>query len=229
MHTFNTFASKQELDTSFATTVANLLKKAVEEKGKASIAVSGGSTPKGFFNALSQTDIDWSKVTVTLADERWVPQVDEASNSKLVKENLLVNNAAAAGFFEIQRDGELSQNLLNSMCLEAEEVLPLDVLILGMGGDGHTASLFPCSSQLEDALSPEAPALMKTVPTTAPHERITFSFPALAKSKNTFLHIVGESKKSVLEDALSSQDVSQMPIRAFLQDDANQVSIFWAE
>lgn len=231
MQQVNDFNTRNELDEALATTVANALSKAIAEKGKASLAVSGGSTPKGFFKALSQLDLAWDKVTITLADERWVDFESDASNTRLVHENLLQNNAKAATFFHIKKGEQLSESTLTELNIAAKEsVLPLDVLILGMGEDGHTASLFPCSDQIEQGLSlNNTDALMKVVPKTAPNDRITFTFSHLIQSKNIILHVCGESKKTVLAQANAGADFFEMPIRAFLQDQKVTTQVYWAE
>jgi 6-phosphogluconolactonase len=230
MYKQNYFDSRAQLDLTLADKVSEILAHAIELKGKASIAVSGGSTPKGFFKELSNKDIDWKKVTVTLADERWVDINSDASNTRLVHENLLQNKASVANFFYLKQGELLSDEILTDLNVAANKtLLPLDVLILGMGEDGHTASLFPCSKQIKQALDCNNQySLMKVEPTTAPHQRITFSFAALSQSKNTFLHLCGENKKQVLIEALSDDDVFQMPIRKFLQNDNINTQIYWA-
>jgi len=195
------------------------------------MAVSGGSTPKGFFAALSLIDLAWSKVTITLADERWVEFDNDASNTRLVHENLLQNKAKLATFFHIKKGELLSEQTLSELNKQAkEDLLPLDVLILGMGEDGHTASLFPCSDQIEQGLSLDnSNALMKVVPKTAPNDRITFTFAHLIQSKNIILHVCGESKKVVLAKANAGTDFFEMPVRAFLQNQTVTTQIYWAE
>ena len=221
MYEINEFTQREILDSALSDKVANILIEAINLNGKASIAVSGGSTPKGFFKALSQKDLPWEKVTITLADERWVDIDSDDSNTRLVHENLLQNNAKTAKFFHLKQGEALSTDTLADLNLAAKtSLLPLDVLILGMGGDGHTASLFPCSDEISEALSIDNNnVLMKVVPKTAPHQRITFSFASLITSKNTFLHISSMAKKEVLEKALSDDDKFVMPIRAFLNHD----------
>lgn len=230
MYQLINFESRQLLDQALAEKVSDILIAAITLKGKASIAVSGGSTPQGFFKALSKKDIDWKKVTITLADERWVNINSDDSNTRLVHENLLQNKASAAKFFHLKQDKKLYDEALADLNLAANKtLLPLDVLILGMGEDGHTASLFPCSEQIEQGLDVNnGDALMMVQPTTAPHQRITFSFAALSKSKNTILHICGESKKIVLDKALSGDDKFDMPIRAFLQAPSITTQVYWA-
>jgi 6-phosphogluconolactonase len=230
MFELNNFDTREQLDLSLADKVSAILQQAISLNGKASIAVSGGSTPKGFFKVLSNKNIDWQKVTITLADERWVDINSDDSNTRLVHENLLQNKASVAKFFHLKQGEVLCDETLANLNVAANNtLLPLDVLILGMGEDGHTASLFPCSAQIKQSLDiNNEHALMKVVPTTAPHQRITFSFASLSQSKNTFLHLSGESKKQVLEKALNGDDVFDMPIRKFLHTDSIDTQVYWA-
>lgn len=230
MYQLNEFSSRAELDQQLADKIANILADAIKHKGKASIAVSGGSTPKGLFSLLSQKDIAWDQVTITLADERWVDITSEASNTRLVHENLLVGKAAKAHFFHIKQGEELTAEVLSDLIFAADsKCLPFDVLILGMGEDGHTASLFPCSEQIDACFSMSTASLLKVQPTTAPHTRISFSFKSLIRSENIFLHICGDNKKPVLEKALAGNDAREMPIRSFLQHPTVNTNIYWAE
>jgi len=230
MQNLTKFMTRNELDNALAHSVSQLLQDAIKLRGKASIAVSGGSTPKGFFSVLSKTDLDWSKVTVTLADERWVSLDSKDSNTRLVHENLLQNKAAAAKFFHLKQGEELTEETLNDLNIAANiTLLPLDVLILGMGEDGHTASLFPCSEQISQGLAVDnVNALLKVIPKTAPHQRISFSFAALSQSKNIFLHLCGENKQVVLNQALAGKDAFEMPIRAFLDHPSLDTQTYWA-
>lgn len=230
MYKFNEFSNRNALDEQLANNIADILADAIKRTGKASIAVSGGSTPKGLFNILSQKDIAWENVTITLADERWVDITSDASNTRLVHENLMVNKAKKAHFFHIKQGEELNAEVLSDLIFAADsKFLPFDVLILGMGEDGHTASLFPCSDQIDSCFSMSTASLLKVKPTTAPHDRITFSFKSLIASKNIFLHICGDNKKPVLDNALSGDDVKEMPIRGFLQHPTVNTNIYWAE
>lgn len=230
MYQLNEFSSRAELDQQLADNIANILSEAIKHKGKASIAVSGGSTPKGLFSLLSQKDIAWEEVIITLADERWVDITSDASNTRLVHENLLVGHAAKAHFFHIKQGEELTAEVLSDLIFAADsKCLPFDVLILGMGEDGHTASLFPCSEQIDACFSMSTASLLKVQPTTAPHTRISFSFKSLIRSENIFLHICGDNKKPVLEKALAGNDAREMPIRGFLQHPTVNTNIYWAE
>ncbi|XQW86802.1 6-phosphogluconolactonase [Thalassotalea piscium] len=230
MYKLNEFSKREQLDIALADQVSTILADAVKERGRASIAVSGGSTPKGFFNALSKKDLPWSDITITLADERWVDMDSADSNTRLVHEHLLQNKAVSAKFFHLKQGEQLSQETLADLNLAAKStLLPLDVLILGMGEDGHTASLFPCSDQIDECLAKSTSPLLRVQPKTAPHERITFSFIYLKQSKNTFLHISGLNKKAVLEKAIAGTDYREMPIRAFIQDPDINTQVYWAE
>jgi 6-phosphogluconolactonase len=230
MYQINEFEQRQLLDEALADKVAALLTAALESKGKASIAVSGGSTPKGFFQALSKKKLAWQAITITLADERWVDIDSSDSNTKLVHEYLIQNEAVKAKFFYLKQGEILRDETLIDLNLAAnQQLLPLDVLILGMGEDGHTASLFPCSDEISQCLAKDSQALLKVTPKTAPHQRISFSFAALAQSKNTFLHISGISKKQVLAKAIAGQVCKEMPIRAFLQAPNINTQVYWAK
>lgn len=231
MMQLNEFNTRTELDNQLANRVANILQEAVNTRGKASIAVSGGSTPKGFFKALSNIALPWDKITITLADERWVNIDDEASNTRLIHENLLQNYAQKANFFHLKQGEKLTDDILTDFNLAVKNtLLPLDVLILGMGEDGHTASIFPCCEHLSQALNlNNTDALMKTMPKSAPYERITFTLASLLTSNNHFLHISGSVKKQVLDKALSGSDEAEMPIRAFLQHPSVNTQVYWAE
>ena len=226
-----TYNNRELLDQKFAAKVAKQLRQAIETNGRASIAFSGGSTPKGFFNALSQQTLEWDKVTVTLADDRWVDVEDNDSNDKLIRENLLVNKASAATLFSLKQAGTFDQDYLSALTKQAQEqVLPLDIVVLGMGEDGHTASIFPCSEQVNEGLSTTAEAaLIKVIPTTAPYERITFNFNALIGCSHLYLHIVGQSKQDVLNQAIANDNAVEMPIRAFLHNSEKTCEIIWAK
>ncbi|WP_102797028.1 6-phosphogluconolactonase [Bowmanella denitrificans] len=227
MRTSN-FASPQELNLAFAERIARLLSEGIAARGKASLVVSGGRTPQGMFAQLSQQDLDWSKVVVSLADERWVDSSDESSNEKMVREHLLQNKAQAATFIGLKNPAQQAQDGVDDcVAAIAQMPLPIDVLILGMGEDGHTASLFPCSAQISQGLDLNYPKPYLAVqPTTAPHWRMSLSLAALLNSRHVFLHLTGEGKKAVLDKALAGTDEFEMPIRAVLN--RADVELVWA-
>ncbi|XOV77493.1 MAG: 6-phosphogluconolactonase [Aestuariibacter sp.] len=220
------FTSTDELNEAFAQTIADILLEAVEKRGTASILVSGGRTPVALFKTLSKAPLDWRKINVSLADERWVAADHEASNEKLVRDNLLQNRAAVANFISLTTSDNDANDAVSEITERFSKVhKPFDVLILGMGEDGHTASLFPCSAEINEGLNSDA-EFIAVQPTSAPHQRMSFTLKGLLNSQNIFLHLTGDRKKAVLEQALAGQDPTEMPIRAVLQN-AN-VELVWA-
>lgn len=223
----NEFSSAEQLTAEFAITITELLTQAIADKGQATLVVSGGRTPVALFQTLAQTKIDWSKVVITLADDRWVDVSDDASNDKLVRTHLLQGYAAAASFITLKHDFSNAEEAVAACETALEDVqLPFDVVILGMGEDGHTASLFPCSDQIEQGLDLNSQAKYIAVqPTTAPHQRMSLTLPAILASKNIFLHLVGESKKDTIAKALKSSEL-EMPISAVMN--RTTVNLMWA-
>ena len=209
------FESKGSLASALATDVANALQRHVMGKGSACLAVSGGSTPKLFFETLSRIDIPWSKITITLVDERQVPESHSRSNAKLVRENLLQNRAAGAKFIPLF---EIS---------DAENTATLDVVVLGMGSDGHTASFFPDGDHLSEALNPRTETrVMEITAPAAGEPRLTFTLPALLDASLLCLHIEGQEKRDVLNKALAEGPVEAMPIRAILRS-KKPLTLYW--
>ena len=226
----NAFESGAALAAGLADKVADTLAAAVAARGSASFAVSGGSTPKAFFEALSSRDLDWGKVTITLVDERFVPEDNPRSNHKLVKENLLKNKAAAANFLPLYQeaaDAEKSAVIATEATKGIDN--PFDIAILGMGGDGHTASFFPGGNNLEKAIDPKTPRGIITMEAEGAGEpRLTFTFASLQDARLLVLHIEGDGKKQVLAKAESDGPETEMPIRAILRRAASPVEIYWA-
>ncbi len=222
------FETPDALTDAFAHDLVSILKAGIKARGRASLVVSGGRTPLALFKQLSETELDWDKVDITLADERWVDEDHEASNTSLVKNNLIQNKAAAARFIELKSDVDDANKGVNA----AESNLasmsqPFDALILGMGEDGHTASLFPCSEQIHDGLNMSSGRTCIAVqPTTAPHQRISLTLPALLNSRHIFLHLTGEKKKQVLLDAIENATEAQKPITAVVN--RAPVTLMWA-
>ncbi|PID62241.1 MAG: 6-phosphogluconolactonase [Gammaproteobacteria bacterium] len=220
---------RDELAERLACNIAEHLAQTLRARGKATLIVSGGSTPKPVFARLSTKDIDWSGITVTLADERWVPPDHEDSNEKLVRENLLVNRAAAASFIPLFRDVAGPEDALDDVAGDLESALRnLGVLVLGMGADGHTASLFPDAPELEAAMDSDQPALVMMMhPPSVTQARITLTARALTHARVCFLHITGTDKREVLEQGLLA--VEQVPPAVRLMERMPEpVLVYWA-
>lgn len=222
------FADKPTLARELAEAVADRIRTAIAERGTAAIAVSGGSTPGKFFNALGKTkDIEWDKVVVTLVDERWVDETSDRSNALLVNEKMLQGPAAVARFFPLYSGGDEPDDaaVAKTNALMAELPQPFAAVILGMGSDGHTASFFPGGDTLDAALSSEGPTHAIRAP-GAGEPRITFTLPRLLDTDGLYLHIEGDEKAAVLDAALGDGPVEAMPIRAVLRSGA-PVSVYW--
>ncbi len=210
--------------------IAICLATGISENGRASLVVSGGRTPKPMFDELSKKDIDWSKVTITLADERWVPEDDPASNAALVRQSLLINNAAAAHFIPLyvfDRSAQESETALGAGLSSMQR--PFDCVILGMGDDGHTASLFPDAPELPKAMRAiRGEVCLAMTPPSQSQTRITLTLPALMNCKRLFLLIAGEGKKQVLKQAMADGPTEAMPIRGVLRQTIVPLEIHWA-
>ena len=223
------FSSSDDLNQDFAQRLVGILERAISERGAAYLVVSGGRTPQALFKALSHVELAWDKVTVLLADDRWLDDEQSDSNERLVKATLLQNKAAAAKFISLYSNTASAFDGAATV-LERITALPtFDAVILGMGEDGHTASLFPCSAQITAGLAPDAPAVLAVEPQTAPYQRMSLSLPRLLDSRNIFLHLVGSNKLPVLNKAMAEQDALAMPIRAFLHHPQALVTVMYSE
>lgn len=214
----HTHADAQALAQALAEQVAAALCDAVAERGRALLVVSGGRSPIAFFRCLAQQAVPWSKVQVSLADERWVPLSDPDSNEALVREHLLQGAASQASMLGLYRDAEN----LDEAARQADQALAglprIDVLVLGMGDDGHTASLFPGSANLSLALDAScAHRVLAMQAPSAPHQRLTQTLPPLAEARVILLAIQDAGKLATLNQALDPGPASEMPIRAFFR------------
>lgn len=229
MMQLNQFSDTAALNADFADKLIAILQQAIVERGEAYLVVSGGKTPQALFTTLSHTDLAWNKVTVLLADDRWLSDDQPDSNERLVKATLLQQQAAAAKFISLYTDTASAFDGEATIQARIAQLPTFDAVILGMGEDGHTASLFPCSAQLAAGLSDTAPAALAVKPQTAPYERMSLSKVRLLNSRHIFLHLVGANKLKVLEQAMQAEDQTVMPIRAFLQHPATTVAVMYTQ
>jgi 6-phosphogluconolactonase len=205
------------------------LQKGVALRGAASLAVPGGRTPLPLFQALREADLDWSSVVVTLTDERWVPESDATSNAALVRDGLLKGRASAARFLPLY-DGSADAATAAPDVWRSLQALPrpIDAVVLGMGEDGHFASLFPGNAALPAALDPyAAPACVAMQAPDAPHERISLNLAALRQARRLFLLVAGAKKQQVLL-ASARGDPDGHPVAALLALRHPVPEVYWA-
>lgn len=215
MSEWRPFTERDALDQALAEAVVTRLGEGIEARGSAYLVVSGGSTPVNLFSLLARAPIDWSRVTVMLADERWVSTGHEDSNERLVRHALLTAQATTAAFLSLVA---VPDDALANLSLLSEQlsVIPqFDVVLLGMGEDAHTASLFPCAPELNTGLTTQDDVLI-TYPKYAPYQRVTLSKQRLLNTRCGMIHIVGEKKKAVFDAAVESGNELTHPINAVL-------------
>lgn len=218
-------APREQLAAHLAESVACALATDLATQERALLVVSGGSTPLPLFQCLASMELPWERVDVTLTDERWVAEDDPTSNARLVREHLLQGAAAAARFHALTTPDATPEQGAADVALRIEPLpWPASVVILGMGDDGHTASLFPDSGELGLALSTDE-ATVAVRSSSAIQPRITLSAGRLHQARRHMLHIVGDNKRSVLGRAMAGDDVRELPIRAFL---ACPLAVYWA-
>jgi len=218
-------ADARTLAATLARDVAERLRAAIASKGRACVVLSGGRSPVPFLEQLASEPLDWAKVTVSLADERWVPVEHADSNAGLLARHLLKGAAAKARFIGLYQQAEN----LDAAAARADQALaelpPIDVLVLGMGDDGHTASLFPASPNLAEGLDLHGKRrCLPMLAPSVPHQRLSMTRPVLAGAAFIALSVQGPGKLATLRAALAGNDLSEMPIRAFLHD---PLDIYW--
>ncbi len=227
------FEDNASLAPPLAAAVAANLREGLAGGGLVSLAVSGGRSPVPVFEALRQEELDWSRVVVTLVDERWVPETDPASNAALVKTHLLQDGAAAARFVPLYTGEATAVAAEATLARQFGDIpQPFCALILGMGDDGHTASLFPASPQLEAGLAlsgstGDTPPCLAQVGAVAPTERISLTLPWILAAQTVYLQFGGSSKRDVFNVACQAPD-RQYPVSFVLARTATPVRVFAA-
>lgn len=220
---FVTYPDREMLILSLANKIAGQLGQHLRAHDRASLCLPGGSTPAPVFDALSASDIDWSRVTVFLGDERWVDGGHNRSNSRILRRNLLKDRAEAAEYIDLYTGDADPETALPTLTPLIAKHLPITVLLLGMGNDMHTASLFPGRPETQAALTNDA-GLVMAVPGVGDEARITLTPAALKGAFHSHLLIMGPEKRTALGRARTLPPIDA-PIRIFLDD----VTVHWAE
>lgn len=220
---FTEYTDRAELAEAMAARLADDLRKALDTKDKALMAVPGGTTPGPIFDVLAEIDLDWSRVGIMLTDERWVPESSDRSNTRLLRERMFVGKAAKAQMVPLYLDAPEPEDKLEALSHALDGLLPIDVLVLGMGADMHTASIFPEADRLAEALAEDAPLLMPMRAPGAPEPRITLTAPVLNRSEVKHLVITGDEKRQAFEQA-KLLPPTDAPVSAVL----NGINAHWA-
>jgi 6-phosphogluconolactonase len=210
--------------------VAGALQDGVSRRGTGSLALPGGRTPLALLRSLRDRPLEWNKVSVTLTDERWVPANDPGSNAALLRAELLLGAAAAARWFPLY-DGSADASTAAANVWQSLHALPrpFDAVVLGMGEDGHFASLFAGNPALESALdSGAAPGCVAMRAPVPPHERLSLNLAALAQARRLFLLVTGTAKRELLLRAARHDADTILPVRALLTLRYPRPEVYWA-
>lgn len=228
------FANRETLYETVSSALYSELNLALEKHDSAGFVVPGGRTPVAVLQRISTMALPWSKITVTLTDERWVEPLHQASNEGMVRQSLLQNSARSARFIPIYTGDETPEQA-EVICSNRLAAFPWHNMICmsGMGTDGHIASLFPHNKGLERAINLQEKRICvaqtpEPLPQQAPYQRMTLTLPALLSAHKIYLVIVGKEKLETLERAEQGDDVHEMPVRGILRQAITEVQVYWA-
>ena len=221
---FVAYPDRELLMLGLADAIASALAETLNGQGRASLSVPGGTTPGPVFDILSGVGLDWANVAVFLNDERWVGEDSPRSNTRLLRQRLLVDKAAAATLVPLYAEAAEPEAVLGTLAAGIEPHLPISVLLLGMGTDMHTASLFPGADRLADALAANAPVLLPMRAEAAGEPRITLTAPVLAGAMHIHILITGAEKRAAIE-AAAGLPALEAPVRVVLDN----ATVHWAE
>jgi 6-phosphogluconolactonase len=224
MRGFEAYPDRELMFLAVANQIAGELADFLRRDGHASLCVPGGTTPGPIFDTLSGVDLDWANVAVFLNDERWVAEDSPRSNTRLIRERLLRGRAVQAKWVPLYAAAPQPEDMLGQLSEGIAPHLPISVLLLGMGADMHTASLFPGADLLAEALSAQAPILMALRAEAAGEPRITLTAPVLRGAMKTHILITGAEKRAAIERAAYLGEI-EAPVRAVLAN----ATVHWAE
>jgi 6-phosphogluconolactonase len=228
MLAFNEYKTRDAATVALARRVGESLRFGVRHRAAASMIVSGGNSPRGLFQELKILPLPWYRVTLVPSDERWVPVEDAASNEGMIRRELLSGEPGFAQFVSLyRRDCSASASLPTLKAALAEVPRPFDTVVVGMGEDGHTASLFPDSPNIAAALSTDDDCVVQEVPRLgAPHVSLTAH--TLLDAREITLLFFGIAKRAIYEEALEEGPIEQYPIRALVRQAHVPVTVYWA-
>ncbi|MDD7971678.1 6-phosphogluconolactonase [Roseinatronobacter alkalisoli] len=221
---FHSYPDREMMMLRLAQRISSELGETLRSSGRASLSVPGGTTPGPVFDTLSGAELDWANVAVMLNDERWVSEDSQRSNTRLLRERLLTGRAAAATLVPLYADAPTPEDAIDDLAEGVSAHLPISVLLLGMGADMHTASLFPGADNLEQALRNDAPPLMAMRANAAGEPRITLTAPVLKSALRVHILITGAEKRAALEKAAKLPPL-EAPVACIL----DQAQVHWAE
>lgn len=221
------YASPEEFAEGLASHLALRLSEDLAQRSEASLIVSGGRTPRAMFERLAEKELQWQRVNITLADERLVPLDHVDSNARLVREHLLKGKAGAANFFPLwSGKGDAVNSAQHAI---AHLARPFSSVVLGMGDDGHTASLFPGMPGLRHALDAKDKATVIAVAALAGREaRLSLTLRTLLETAEIVVAFEGSAKRAVFESALAEGPIEKLPVRAILRQTKAPVDVYWS-
>lgn len=222
------YNSREEASIAAADRISKTLNERLQEQTEASLVVSGGTSPERCLEELSNADVDWQRVHVLLSDERWVPADDDNSNERLVKQTLLQGAAAAATLHGVYQEGiDIAERCCDLDGAIRQLPFPFACSLIGMGEDGHFASLFPDAENLESGLDVDYPGLCLPVSTAAsPHPRVSLTLAAISRSDEVVLLFFGDAKRDIYEQAKLKSN--GFPVAWLLLQKRAPVHVFWA-
>ena len=225
---FLEFTSRDEASDTLSEHLSRVITHGVSERDEVALVVSGGSTPKPMFQMLGERDLPWERVTLVPSDERRVPLDHPDSNEAMIRRELTQGRASTAQVFSYQDVSACMETALANINRRLSQLpLPFDAVVLGMGDDGHTASLFPDAPDIENALGSEDLCIFQEIPRlSAP--RLSLTVKALLNSRTIDLLFFGEEKRRVYEQACESGPPIQYPVRAVLHQSEVPVNVWWA-
>lgn len=219
-----TYPDREMLAMDLANKLSGDLRTVLAHEERVVLAVPGGTSPGPVFDVLCAAHLDWDRVDVMLTDERWVPEDSDRSNTRLIRERLLVDRAADARLLPLYVPAHDPEEVLADLETRIAGELPLAVVLLGMGTDLHTASIFPGADRLDEALADDAPILLAMRAPGAPEPRVTLSARVLNEALRKHVLIFGPEKRAALERA-QGMSPQEAPINAVLDG----ATVHWAE